>query len=53
MSGLVDGTVADVSDPPTAAFARPFVTTEIVRELPALTGSGVTRLTALVGTFSF
>jgi len=38
----------------TANFARPFVMTEIVRELPALAGElGVTRLTDLVGTLSF
>jgi dihydroorotate dehydrogenase (NAD+) catalytic subunit len=38
----------------TATFARPFVMTEIVRELPALAGElGVTRLTDLVGTLSF
>jgi dihydroorotate dehydrogenase (NAD+) catalytic subunit len=38
----------------TATFARPFVMTEIVRELPALADRlGVTRLTDLVGTLSF
>ncbi|GAA5128418.1 dihydroorotate dehydrogenase [Pseudonocardia adelaidensis] len=38
----------------TATFARPFVMTEIVRELPALAAElGVTRLTDLVGTLSF
>lgn len=38
----------------TANFARPFVMTEIVRELPALADElGVTRLTDLVGTLSF
>lgn len=38
----------------TANFARPFVMTEIVRELPALAEQlGVTRLTDLVGTLSF
>jgi len=38
----------------TANFARPFVMTEIVRELPALAERlGVTRLTDLVGTLSF
>jgi dihydroorotate dehydrogenase (NAD+) catalytic subunit len=38
----------------TATFARPFVMTEIVHELPALADRlGVTRLTDLVGTLSF
>ena len=38
----------------TATFARPFVMTEIVRELPVLADRlGVTRLTDLVGTLSF
>jgi dihydroorotate dehydrogenase (NAD+) catalytic subunit len=38
----------------TATFARPFVMTEILRELPALAaGLGATRLSDLVGTSSF
>jgi dihydroorotate dehydrogenase (NAD+) catalytic subunit len=38
----------------TATFARPFVMTDIVRELPALADQlGVSRLTDLVGTISF